>query len=137
MVQHALIRDGAFQTSHVVIGVLLEHFCAIGAPAEVHVLPGNVQLGGPLEWLFSQAGWTHDQLARFLEVFCGIGDEEVSTRLATEVVFLTTMAMGSRPILADSQPYQRTAACGADQSSHFESLSKVEMLMASGPSWWE
>ncbi len=128
MVKHTLIWNRALQTSQVVIGVLLEHFCAIGAAAEIHVFPSDIQLGGPLQWLFSQAGWAHDQLARFVEVFRGISDKEFNTPLATEVVGLTIMAMNSRLILANSKPYQRTAACGADQSSHFTNLLSSKVL---------
>jgi len=85
----------------------------------VYFLPCPIQFGGPLQWLFSQAGWAYDHILRFLEVFDGISDEHIDACLATKAVLLTFMAVKGRLVFADSQPYQGTATGMADQCFHF------------------
>jgi len=77
------------------------------------------QPGGRLPWFLSQTGWAHDPIIRFLSIFLGIGDEQVDARLAAEGIFFALVVVKNRLVLADSQPYQGTATCTADECIHF------------------
>jgi hypothetical protein len=58
-----------------------------------------------------------------LEVLLGVSHEQVSAALAAEKVFFTLVAVSSRLVFTDSQPYQGTAAVGANERFHLFLLS--------------
>jgi len=102
MIKHPFVGNAAFQTLHVELWVLPECFWAVRAPAKVHLLIANLHLDGRIQWFFSQASWADNEVIRFLEVLLGISDEQVNAPLATEMVFLTVMAVRSRLLFGDS-----------------------------------
>ena len=101
MAEHGLERQPAFHPINVVIGVPLKLFWAIRATAKVQFRPGPLQCGGPLHWLFSQAGWGYTHIPGLMEVPLRIGLEQIEAPAATEMVFITLVAVAKRLVLAD------------------------------------
>ena len=118
MVKYTVVRDNAFEAFNVKLGVLFEHFCALGATAQVDFLTVNGHSHSRFDWFLSQTGRTDNQITRFHEVSFGICPEHLGTRGATKGMALATMFMHGRRSRGDSKSDQGTATRSTDECVH-------------------
>ena len=81
---HKVLICRTGQTLHEILWPFFELVHTMRTTAIVHVLPFKLYLSGKLHWFFSQAGWAHDQVADFIEIFPWVVNEDIHTALAAE-----------------------------------------------------